>query len=131
MVQGKGLLSLCFLPHLSICKYSTVNLPNLRFILHVPPFLFHLTVLPCGKKDTKETFKGIFSFIWVSNAKLWEYCRYQTGALTPFIRWLSQGMQRAAGAQQPPRPAIRAENVPAAVRQGNENAAAAGAFFYS
>ncbi|RVW16125.1 hypothetical protein CK203_074265 [Vitis vinifera] len=37
----------------------------------------------------------------------------------------SQGMQRAAAPPQPPRPAVRAENVPAAVRQGNENAAMA------
>ncbi|XP_034700594.1 uncharacterized protein LOC117925639 [Vitis riparia] len=50
---------------------------------------------------------------------------HQTGALTPFIRWLSQSMQRAAAPPQPPRPAVRAENVPAAVRQGNENAALA------
>uniref|UniRef100_A0A5B6YV86 Transmembrane protein n=1 Tax=Davidia involucrata TaxID=16924 RepID=A0A5B6YV86_DAVIN len=47
---------------------------------------------------------------------------YQTGALAPLIRWLSQGMQRAAAPPQPPRPAVRAENVPAAARQGNENA---------
>ncbi|KAK9268680.1 hypothetical protein L1049_000440 [Liquidambar formosana] len=51
---------------------------------------------------------------------------YQTGALAPLIRWLSQGMQRAAAPPQPPRPAARAENVPAAAaRQGNENAALA------
>ncbi|XP_022135112.1 uncharacterized protein LOC111007171 isoform X3 [Momordica charantia] len=37
---------------------------------------------------------------------------YQTGALTPLIRWLSQGMQRAAA--PPPRPAVRAENAPVA-----------------
>ncbi|XP_022728781.1 uncharacterized protein LOC111284361 [Durio zibethinus] len=53
---------------------------------------------------------------------------YQTGVLTPlirWIRWLSQGMQRAAA---PPRPSVlaaRAENVPAAGRQSNENAALA------
>ncbi|KAA8522711.1 hypothetical protein F0562_009127 [Nyssa sinensis] len=47
---------------------------------------------------------------------------YQTGALAPLIRWLSQGMQRAAAPPQPPRPAARVENVPAAARQGNENA---------
>ncbi|TYJ02612.1 hypothetical protein E1A91_A13G241500v1 [Gossypium mustelinum] len=52
---------------------------------------------------------------------------YQTGALTPLIRWLSQGMQRAAAPPHPPRPAARAENVPAAGRQGNENVAVAGA----
>lgn len=51
---------------------------------------------------------------------------YQTGALTPLIRWLSQGMQRAAAPPHPPRPAARAENVPAA-QQGNENVAVAGA----
>ncbi|KAE8710367.1 hypothetical protein F3Y22_tig00110321pilonHSYRG00046 [Hibiscus syriacus] len=51
---------------------------------------------------------------------------YQTGALTPLIRWLSQGMQRAAAPPHPPRPAARAENVPAAGRQGNENVALAG-----
>ncbi|KAK8515567.1 hypothetical protein V6N13_139456 [Hibiscus sabdariffa] len=51
---------------------------------------------------------------------------YQTGALTPLIRWLSQGMQRAAAPPHPPRPAARAENVPAAGRQGDENAALAG-----
>ncbi|XP_015960025.1 uncharacterized protein LOC107483932 isoform X1 [Arachis duranensis] len=50
---------------------------------------------------------------------------YQTGALTPIVRWLSQGMQRAAAPPQPPRPAApRAENVPAA-RQGADNAAPA------
>ena len=53
------------------------------------------------------------------------YYRYQTGALTPIIRWLSQGMQRAAAPPHPPRPAARAENVPAA-RQGADNAAPAG-----
>ncbi|XP_028774149.1 uncharacterized protein LOC114731188 [Neltuma alba] len=46
---------------------------------------------------------------------------YQTGALTPIVRWLSQGMQRAAAPPHPPRPAARAENVPAA-RQGVDNA---------
>ncbi|KAI3873122.1 hypothetical protein MKX03_031498 [Papaver bracteatum] len=47
---------------------------------------------------------------------------YQTGALTPIIRWLSQGMQRAG---PPQRPAVRAENAPApaAVRAEDENAA--------
>ncbi|GMY35251.1 hypothetical protein FCV25MIE_30493 [Fagus crenata] len=48
---------------------------------------------------------------------------YQTGALTPIVRWLSQGMQRAAAPPHPPRPAVRAEN--AAARQGVENAAVA------
>ncbi|KAG6649210.1 hypothetical protein I3843_07G192700 [Carya illinoinensis] len=48
---------------------------------------------------------------------------YQTGALTPIVRWLSQGMQRAAAPHHPPRPAVRAENVPAAAGQGVENAA--------
>lgn len=57
------------------------------------------------------------------------FCRYQTGALTPLIRWLSQGMRRAAAPPHPPRPAAQAENVPAAGRQGNENAALAGNFF--
>lgn len=51
--------------------------------------------------------------------------RYQTGALTPIIRWLSQGMHRAAAPPPPPRPAARADNVPAA-RQGVDNAAPAG-----
>ncbi|KAJ4964294.1 hypothetical protein NE237_024233 [Protea cynaroides] len=46
---------------------------------------------------------------------------YQTGALTPLIRWLSQGMQRA-GAPPQPRAVLRAENGPAA-RQEDENAA--------
>ncbi|KAF3972019.1 hypothetical protein ACB098_01G180500 [Castanea mollissima] len=49
---------------------------------------------------------------------------YQTGALTPIVRWLSQGMQRAAAPPHPPRPAVRAENV-AAARQGAENVAGA------
>ncbi|XP_042491441.1 uncharacterized protein LOC122071189 [Macadamia integrifolia] len=44
---------------------------------------------------------------------------YQTGALTPLIRWLSQGMQRAP---PQPRAVLRAENAPAA-RQEDENAA--------
>ncbi|KAM7267032.1 hypothetical protein ACFE04_009198 [Oxalis oulophora] len=39
--------------------------------------------------------------------------RYQTGALTPLIRWLSQSMQRAARPPQPPRAAVRADNIPA------------------
>lgn len=51
--------------------------------------------------------------------------RYQTGALTPIVRWLSQSMQRAAAPPRPPRPAARAENVPAA-RQEADNAAPAG-----
>ncbi|TMX01909.1 hypothetical protein EJD97_023145 [Solanum chilense] len=51
---------------------------------------------------------------------------YQTGALAPLVRWLSQGMQRAAAPPQPPRPAVRADNVPGAGRQGNDNVAAGG-----
>ncbi|KAK9068312.1 hypothetical protein SSX86_012423 [Deinandra increscens subsp. villosa] len=48
---------------------------------------------------------------------------YQTGALAPFIRWLSQGMHRAAAPPQQPRPpAVRADNIPAAPRRENENA---------
>lgn len=47
---------------------------------------------------------------------------YQTGALAPLIRWLSQGMQRAATPPQQPRPAVRADNIPAAARPENENA---------
>ncbi|XP_007014411.2 PREDICTED: uncharacterized protein LOC18589393 [Theobroma cacao] len=50
---------------------------------------------------------------------------YQTGALTPLVRWLSQGMHRAAAPPHLPRPAAGAENVPAAGRQGNDNAALA------
>ncbi|KAJ4972244.1 hypothetical protein NE237_005343 [Protea cynaroides] len=49
---------------------------------------------------------------------------YQTGALAPFIRWLSQGMQRA-GAPPQPRAVHRVENGPAA-RQEDENAAPGG-----
>ncbi|CAI9099222.1 OLC1v1036007C1 [Oldenlandia corymbosa var. corymbosa] len=51
---------------------------------------------------------------------------YQTGALAPLIRWLSQGMQRAAAPPRPPRPDVRADNVPAVEGVGNENVAAAG-----
>ncbi|XP_057975562.1 uncharacterized protein LOC131162941 isoform X2 [Malania oleifera] len=47
---------------------------------------------------------------------------YQTGALTPLVRWLSEGMQRAAAPPQQQRHAVRAENAPAAARQGNDNA---------
>ncbi|WCJ42271.1 hypothetical protein M5689_023090 [Euphorbia peplus] len=47
---------------------------------------------------------------------------YQTGALAPLVQWLSQSMQRAAQPPRPPRPAARAENLPAGARQ-NENAA--------
>lgn len=36
---------------------------------------------------------------------------YQTGALAPFIRWLTQGMQRAVAPPQP-QPAARADNGP-------------------
>ncbi|KAK6152200.1 hypothetical protein DH2020_014835 [Rehmannia glutinosa] len=46
---------------------------------------------------------------------------YQTGALAPVVRWLSQGMRRAAAPPQPPRPAVRAANLPAAGGPGNEN----------
>ncbi|XP_011077905.2 uncharacterized protein LOC105161789 [Sesamum indicum] len=46
---------------------------------------------------------------------------YQTGALAPVIRWLSQGMRRAAAPPQPPRPPVRADNLPVAGGQGNEN----------
>ncbi|CAK7345740.1 unnamed protein product [Dovyalis caffra] len=48
---------------------------------------------------------------------------YQTGALTPLVRWLSQSMQRAAAPPRPPRPAVRAENADAAMQ--NENIALA------
>lgn len=43
--------------------------------------------------------------------------RYQTGALKPIIRWLSQGMRRRAAQPLPPRPAGRPRNAPV-VRQG-------------
>lgn len=56
-------------------------------------------------------------------------CRYQTGALAPVIRWLSQGMQRAAAPPQAPRGAVRADNLPAAGAQQNDNAGLAGKFF--
>ncbi|TKY72761.1 hypothetical protein E2542_SST01506 [Spatholobus suberectus] len=53
---------------------------------------------------------------------------YQTGALTPIIRWLSRGMQRAAAPPHPPRPAAaaRAENVPAPRQEGDNAAPAEG-----
>ncbi|CAN7015107.1 unnamed protein product [Brassica rapa subsp. trilocularis] len=47
---------------------------------------------------------------------------YQTGALAPFVRWLSQGMQRAA-VPPPPRPNRPADNDPAAAVPLNEDAA--------
>ncbi|XP_050130377.1 uncharacterized protein LOC126607004 [Malus sylvestris] len=49
---------------------------------------------------------------------------YQTGSLTPLVRWLSQGMHRAAVPPHPPR-AARAGNVPPNARQGVDNAALA------
>ncbi|KFK29555.1 hypothetical protein AALP_AA7G149100 [Arabis alpina] len=48
---------------------------------------------------------------------------YQTGALAPFVRWLSQGMHRAAvPPPRPQRPAVRADNDPAAAVPLNEDA---------
>ncbi|XP_010447784.1 PREDICTED: uncharacterized protein LOC104730324 [Camelina sativa] len=48
---------------------------------------------------------------------------YQTGALAPFVRWLSQGMHRAAvPPPRPHRPAARADNDPAAAVPLNEDA---------
>ncbi|XP_073289904.1 uncharacterized protein [Primulina huaijiensis] len=47
---------------------------------------------------------------------------YQTGALAPVIRWLSQGMRRAAAPPQPPRAGVQADNIPAGAAHGNENA---------
>ncbi|KAF2317205.1 hypothetical protein GH714_016637 [Hevea brasiliensis] len=47
-------------------------------------------------------------------------CKYQTGALTPLVQWLSQSMRRAAQPPRPPRPVARAENAAVAARQ-NEN----------
>ncbi|GER41782.1 RING/U-box superfamily protein [Striga asiatica] len=48
---------------------------------------------------------------------------YQTGALAPVIRWLSERTQRAVARPQPP----RADNLPAAEGRGDENAGLAGA----
>ncbi|OIV98395.1 hypothetical protein TanjilG_16722 [Lupinus angustifolius] len=48
---------------------------------------------------------------------------YQTGSLSPIIRWLSQGMQRAAAPPLPPR-AVPRVDIPGA-RQGVDNAAPA------
>ncbi|KAK6126601.1 hypothetical protein DH2020_039647 [Rehmannia glutinosa] len=56
-----------------------------------------------------------------NNKKLDLKDKYQTGALAPVVRWLSQGMRRAAAPPQPPRPAVRAANLPAAGGPGNEN----------
>ncbi|KAK9097749.1 hypothetical protein Syun_024794 [Stephania yunnanensis] len=52
---------------------------------------------------------------------------YRTGALTPLIRWLSQGMHRAAAPPQGPHQqvAARGDNNPAALRPDGENAARA------
>ncbi|VVB11075.1 unnamed protein product [Arabis nemorensis] len=48
---------------------------------------------------------------------------YQTGALAPFVRWLSQGMHRAAvPPPRPQRPVARADNDPAAAVPLNEDA---------
>lgn len=48
--------------------------------------------------------------------------RYQTGALAPLIRWLSQGMQRAGAPPQQGRPGVRAADlIPPAARQEHEN----------
>lgn len=52
------------------------------------------------------------------------YCRYQTGALTPLMRWVSQAMHRAAAPPRPLRPAAMVEPI---VRQGDDNAAVAAA----
>ncbi|XP_057536477.1 uncharacterized protein LOC130814439 isoform X2 [Amaranthus tricolor] len=49
---------------------------------------------------------------------------YQTGALTPLVRWISQAMHRAAAPPRPPRPAAMVEPI---VRQGDDNGAAAAA----
>ncbi|XP_021723474.1 uncharacterized protein LOC110690883 [Chenopodium quinoa] len=49
---------------------------------------------------------------------------YQTGALTPLMRWISQAMHRAAAPPRPPRPAARVDPI---VRQGDDNVAAAAA----
>ncbi|CAH9132627.1 unnamed protein product [Cuscuta epithymum] len=46
---------------------------------------------------------------------------YQTGALAPLVRWLSQGMRRGGAPPRRPRPAARAENAALVGRQGNEN----------
>lgn len=48
---------------------------------------------------------------------------YQTGALAPLIRWLSQGMQRAGAPPPQARPGVRApDNIPPVARPENENA---------
>ncbi|XP_010688410.2 uncharacterized protein LOC104902356 isoform X2 [Beta vulgaris subsp. vulgaris] len=49
---------------------------------------------------------------------------YQTGALTPLMRWVSQAMHRAAAPPRPLRPAAMVEPI---VRQGDDNAAVAAA----
>ncbi|KAG7021714.1 hypothetical protein SDJN02_15441, partial [Cucurbita argyrosperma subsp. argyrosperma] len=59
----------------------------------------------------------------------WAFHRYQTGALTPLIRWLSQGMQRAAAPPHPPRPGVRAENAPVAPPAAGQEAVIAAAAF--
>lgn len=48
--------------------------------------------------------------------------RYQTGALAPFVRWLSQGMHRAAVPPPRPQPPPAAA---AAARADNDDPAAA------
>ncbi|VVA99591.1 unnamed protein product [Arabis nemorensis] len=52
-----------------------------------------------------------------------QFDRYQTGALRPFVRWLSRVMHRAAAPPRPQRNVVRADNdPPAAARPLNDNA---------
>ena len=75
---------MCFLLHSYICKLLVPD----------PPYLTHL--------PTRRIVTTYFTFV---------ACRYQTGALAPLVRWLSQGMQRAAAPPQPPRAAGRPDNI--------------------
>ena len=91
---------------------------DLQYKFYSMCFFIALILLPTDIKAVQ----------WELNCLDVQCCRYQTGALTPLVRWLSQGMHRAAVPPHPPRPAVRAENVPPPARQGIENAALAGNF---
>ncbi|WZZ76415.1 hypothetical protein YC2023_087785 [Brassica napus] len=110
---------LILLPHLELDQVMRVRRQVVvrRFEIAFQLYIFLILKLADGSRQRLAVLVIFATIIYL----------YQTGALAPFVRWLSQGMHRAA-VPPPPRPNRPADNDPpaAAAVPLNEDAAPEG-----